>query len=200
MTQADMLDEFMRTHLPRELFGEGLASAQAAVLEAMKPALLEQTRLNELPETDPRRQELDAFFAKLVEAVGQSYGSYAEFRTAVEPYLAQGRAITGPRGDSGEGLFVPPSLFHVAAQGRHAGLLRFQYEGHGVHASAVKAHAGETRPPTPVGEIAARVSCENQCGGQAAGGCFCDPQCAESGDCCSDYAAVCGGARNTQEN
>jgi hypothetical protein len=191
LTQADMLDEFMRTHIPREIFGEELAPAQGAILQAMKPALLEQTALKDLPETDPRRQEVDAFFAKLVEAVGQPYGSYQEFRTAIEPYLAQGRAITGPRGDSGEGLFVPPNLFHVAAQGRQAGLLRFQYEGHGVHVSAVKSHVGEVPEPTPVEAIPSAVSCSNHCGGPAPGGCFCDQYCASVGDCCADYQAVC---------
>ncbi|HVJ92307.1 MAG TPA: hypothetical protein VM580_21050 [Labilithrix sp.] len=199
LTQADMLDEFLRTHIPRELFGEELASAQAAVLAAMKPALLEQTRMNELPETDPRRVAVDALFSQLVEAVGKQYESYTAFREAIEPLLAQAREITGPRGDTGEGLFVPPSLFHVAAQGKRAGLLRFQYEGHGVHASAVKSSSAPETPPTPVEAIASEVSCQNQCGGQAAGGCYCDSACANRPEgCCSDFAAVCGG--NSSEN
>ena len=50
--------------------------------------------------------------------------------------------------DTGEGLFVPPSLFHVAAQGRHLGLLRMQYEGHGLHASIVQPTT--TPSPTPL--------------------------------------------------
>ncbi|HVJ88714.1 MAG TPA: hypothetical protein VM580_02855 [Labilithrix sp.] len=191
LTQADFVDEFLRTHIPREIFGEALAPAQAAVLATMKPALLEQTRLGELPEGDPRRAAVDELFAKLVEAVGKQYGSYAEFREAIEPYLAQARIAAGPRGDSGEGLFVPPSLFHVAAQGKRAGLLSFQYEGHGVHVSAVRSHSNDVPEPTPVQAIASTVSCESHCGGQAPGGCFCDAYCVEAGDCCTDYTSVC---------
>ncbi len=34
-------------------------------------------------------------------------------------------------------------------------------------------------------------SCVGYCGGQAPGGCYCDDLCAQYGDCCTDYAAVC---------
>lgn len=36
-------------------------------------------------------------------------------------------------------------------------------------------------------------SCEGSCGGQAAGGCWCDDACAGYGDCCEDIDAVCSG-------
>jgi hypothetical protein len=192
MTMSDILEEFMRTHLPRELFGEALAPAQGAVLAAMKPGLLEQMRMNELPESDPRRAAVEALYDKVVQAVAQPYESYADFREALKPLLDQARAVTGPRGDSGEGLFVPPSLFHVAAQGKRAGLISFQYEGHGVHVSAVKRRSAPAVAPTPVSRIAEEVSCENQCGGMAVGGCFCDLHCAEDPEgCCADFTAVC---------
>lgn len=192
LTMSDILDEFLRTHIPREHFGEALAPAQAAVLAAMKPGLLEQMGLDELPESDPRRAAVDTLYAEIVEAVGKSYASYTEFRAALEPLLAQARAVTGPRGDSGVGLFVPPSLFHVAAQGKRAGLLKFQYEGHGVHVSAVKRRTRPVSEPTPVSRIPAEVSCQNQCGGMALGGCYCDARCAtNSAGCCADFATVC---------
>ena len=35
-------------------------------------------------------------------------------------------------------------------------------------------------------------SCEGRCGGQAPGGCWCDNQCSNFGDCCADKVAVCG--------
>ncbi len=35
-------------------------------------------------------------------------------------------------------------------------------------------------------------SCVGNCGGQAPGGCWCDSQCANFGDCCSDKVGVCG--------
>lgn len=34
-------------------------------------------------------------------------------------------------------------------------------------------------------------SCEGYCGGQAPGGCYCDPQCCDFGDCCFDMQTVC---------
>lgn len=192
LTMSDILDEFLRTHIPRELFGEALAPAQAAVLGAMKPALLEQMGMNALPADDPRRAAAEQLFDAVVQAVGQPYEDYAAFRAAIDPLLAKARAAVGPRGDSGEGLFVPPSLFHVAAQGKRAGLLQFQYEGHGVHVSAVKRRARPSPMPTPVDSISADVSCQSQCGGMAVGGCYCDARCLTNPEaCCSDYAAAC---------
>ncbi len=35
-------------------------------------------------------------------------------------------------------------------------------------------------------------SCAGNCGGQAPGGCFCDEQCEQTGDCCEDKNDVCG--------
>ncbi len=38
-------------------------------------------------------------------------------------------------------------------------------------------------------------SCAGQCGnGMGAWGCFCDPACAQFGDCCADFNTACGGA------
>ena len=34
-------------------------------------------------------------------------------------------------------------------------------------------------------------SCDDNCGSQAPGGCWCDSQCSSFGDCCSDYQALC---------
>ncbi len=193
LTSADIIDDFLRTHLPRQILGEGLAEAQAKVLEGMKPGLLDQMKIGEAA-IDPRRPVIDGVFAEIVKVVGTKHASYKAFRAALDPALRKARQISGPRGDSGEGLFVPPSLFHVAAQGRKAGLLKFQYAGHGVHVSAVKKRASARSEPTPVGDIAAEVSCKGQCGGMAAGGCFCDARCAtDPTACCSDVSTVCTG-------
>ena len=35
-------------------------------------------------------------------------------------------------------------------------------------------------------------SCIGSCGGQAAGGCYCDGECAQYGDCCADACETCG--------
>jgi hypothetical protein len=152
LTMADIVAQFMRTHIPRQIVGEQLAPVQAAVLEKLKPGLLEAMAMDQLPESDPRRQAVEALFAQIVEVVRTQYAGYAEFRAALEPVLEQARRVTGPRpGDeSGKGLFVPPSLFHVAAQGEYHGLIGFQYLGHGVHVSNVQKKGTSGPPPDPV--------------------------------------------------
>ena len=154
MTMADIVQQFMRTHIPRQLLGEELAGAQAAVLQKMKPGLLESMGLDRVPDDHPSRLAVDALFAEIVETVGKQYGSYEEFREALEPLMAKARQVTGPRpGDeSGPGLFVPPSLFHVAAQGEFHGLIGVQYVGHGVHTSNVVKRADAAPEPEPVEE------------------------------------------------
>ena len=155
--------------------------------------------MDQLEANDPKRVAVEQLFDSIVQTVSKSYGSYDEFRAAIEPLLAQARMITGPRGDTGEGLFVPPSLFHVAAQGKQHALLAFEYVGHGLHVSVTQQAAGAQPEPTPVDEIASEVSCatasngaEDSCGRQAAGGCWCDAECSNYGDCCADYKATCG--------
>jgi hypothetical protein len=199
MTMSDIVEQFMRTHIPREVLGEALAPVQGAVLAKMKPGLLETMGMNQMPETDPRRVAVEQLFDQIVQVVGTPYDSYGAFREAIQPYLLQARSITGPRDDTGTGLFTPPSLFHVAAQGKHTGILTLQYEGHGVHFSVAQKKSTVDPAPTPVQDIDQHVSCTyapdgvegNSCGQQAPGGCWCDAACAEYGDCCGDYAGVC---------
>ncbi|MBW2458493.1 MAG: hypothetical protein JRI68_28600 [Deltaproteobacteria bacterium] len=202
MTMSDIVEQFMRTHLPRQILGEAMAPVQGAVLAKMKPGLLETMGMNEMPETDPRRVAVEQLFEQLVQVVSTPFENYDAFRAAIEPLLAAAREITGPRDGSGNGLFVPPSLFHVAAQGQHPGLIKLQYEGHGVHVSATQKSATPEPEPTPVDDIVSEVSCAspttaggegNSCGNQAPGGCWCDGECLEYGDCCDDYQPVCGG-------
>ena len=202
MTMSDIVEQFMRTHIPREKLGEALAPVQGAVLAKMQPGLLETMGMDQLPDSDPNKQAVLALFEQLVQVVSTPFGSYDEFRAAIEPLLAQARKVTGPRGEDGNGLFVPPSVFHVAAQGKHHGLLGFEYIGHGVHVSNVVQKAGPAPEPTPVDDIASEVSCKSpdettssadSCGRQAPGGCWCDSACSGYGDCCEDYAPVCGG-------
>ena len=202
MTAADIVKEFMRTHLPRQMLGEALAPVQAAVLDKMRPGLYESLAIDKLPVDSPERQAVDALFDQIVAVVGTEHDSYAAFQEALAPLMEAARKLTGPRpgGAEGEGLFTPPSLFHSAAQGHYLGLLGFQYLGHGVHVSNTKKKSGATPEPTPVDEIASEASCktpdaqsgvENRCGGQAPGGCYCDAVCVDYGDCCDDYAATC---------
>ncbi len=143
MTMADIVQQFMATHLPRRELGESVAPLQGAVLAQMKPGLLETMGMDELPAGDPRRVAVEELFDAIVEVVGTPHESYAAFREALAPLMAQARAVTGPRDGSGNGLFVPPSLMHVIAQGRHpGGLLGLSYVGHGLHWSMVRPEGG----------------------------------------------------------
>jgi hypothetical protein len=201
MTMADILQHFLRTHVPREQLGEQLAPVQGQLLEQMKPGILEAMAMDSLPETDPRRQAVEQLFAALVAVVKQPYPSYAEFQAALEPLMEQARKMTGPRDDTGTGYFVPPSLLHVVAQGKNpGGLIGLKYVGHGIHWSAVSLPAVPA-PSTPEDDGSLNAvptntpfgnSCRAACGGSAPdGSCWCDDQCAEYGDCCSDRAEHC---------
>jgi hypothetical protein len=150
MTMADIVEQWMRSHIPREVFGESLAPVQAAVLTQMRPGLLETMGMSQLPTTDPRRVAVEALFDQLVTVVGTQYASYDAFRAALAPLLEQARQITGPRDDSGTGLFVPPSVMHLVAQGRNpGGLVGLRYVGHGLHYSQVRRATAPTTEPAP---------------------------------------------------
>jgi hypothetical protein len=201
MTMADILQHFLRTHVPREQLGEQLAPVQGQLLEQMKPGVLEAMAMDQLPAADPKRVAVEQLFDALVGVVKKSYANYAEFQAAVEPLMQQARKMTGPRDDTGTGYFVPPSLLHVVAQGKHpGGLIGLQYVGHGIHWSAVSLPA--TPPPSnPTDDGSLNVvppnspygkSCVSSCGGSSPdGSCWCDNSCAEYGDCCTDKATAC---------
>ena len=149
MTAADIVEQFMRTHIPREILGEGMAPVQGQVLMAMKPGLFESMSLDQLPEDDPARMAAEDVFNRLVEVVSTQYADYAAFQEALRPVMDEARALTGPRDDSGNGLFVPPSLLHVIAQGKHAGgLMGLDYVGHGLHISMVYEEGAEDEETT----------------------------------------------------
>jgi hypothetical protein len=149
MTMADIVANFMRTHFPREQRGEAIAPAMAKTLVALKPGLLESMGFGDAQrpadgpqraEWDGKRAKVDELYTKIVAAVGKQYGSYQEFRAAMDPLMGAARQMTGPRsGDTGVGLFTPPSLFHTVLQGEHTnGLMKLQYLGHGLHVKVIK--------------------------------------------------------------
>lgn len=139
MTMADIVEQFMRAHLPREHIGEDLAPVQGAVLQQMRPGLLETMHMDQLPETDPTRMAVEDLYSRLVAVVSTPHENYGAFRTALEPLMAEARMMTGPRDGSGNGLFVPPSTMHVIAQGHHpGGMLGLRYVGHALHFSVMR--------------------------------------------------------------
>lgn len=199
MTMADIVDQFLRTHVPRESLGESLAPAQGALLTQMKPGLLEAMGLDSLPEDHPKRMAVEQLFQKMVAVVATPHEDYSAFRANLEPLLEQARMMTGPTDDTGSGLFVPPSLLHVTAQGKMTDrLLGLKYLGHGLHYSVCRRKetpvTPEPEPEEPVVEPDEPFagSCTASCGGAAPdGSCFCDEICVEYGDCCADYEEHC---------
>jgi hypothetical protein len=139
MTMADIVEQFIRAHLPREQMGEQLAPVQGAVLQQMRPGLLETMGMDQLPDNDPRKVAVNALFDQIVQVVSTQYPSYQDFRTALAPLMDQARTMTGPRDETGTGLFVPPSTMHVIAQGHHpGGMLGLRYVGHALHFSLMR--------------------------------------------------------------
>ena len=205
MTAAHIVEHFLRLTFPRETMGEQIAPAQGGMLAKMKDGLLEQMGMDRLSAEDPKRMAVEALYGTIVEVVSKSYADYDTFRATVEPYLQQASAITGPRGESGEGFYVPPSLYHMVGQGKHnGGLLGVSYIGHGLHWTMVQPKSAPTPDPVeptpdppaptpdPMIEEPLAGSCQVSCTGEAAsGGCFCDQVCQEYGDCCPDYDLYC---------
>lgn len=149
MTMADIIQQFMAGHIRRDVMGEGVAPAQAALLTALKPGLIESMGLDRVPAAHPSRVAVDNLFDRLVATVGTSHADYATFQAALAPLMAEARGITGPRDGSGNGLFVPPHLFHLTALGRvSGGLLGLSYVGHGIHISQTR-RGERVAPPTP---------------------------------------------------
>jgi hypothetical protein len=138
-TVADIVEQFVMRTVPREKMGEGMAPVQAAMLQKAKPGLLEALKMDQLPETDPKRMAIEQLYGQLVQTVGTSHGSYAEFRGALKPLMMAAQQAVGPR-DDGTGAFIPPHAYLVRAtdaiEGKpHQGVLGWQYLGHGLHES-----------------------------------------------------------------
>ena len=201
MTASHIVEHFMRLTFPREELGEGMAAVQGGMLAKMKDGLLEQMGMDGLPAEHPARAAASGLYDKIVETVSVQYEDYTAFRKAIQPLLDQAGQLTGPRpGDNGKGYYVPPSLYHIIAQGKHpGGLLGVGYVGHGVHWSASQPKSAAPAPapapdpvPGPPVEDPLANSCKPTCGGPAASGdCYCDASCTEFNDCCADFAEYC---------
>lgn len=214
MTAADLVDQFLRIYIPRREMGEQVAPLQGAFLEKMKPGLYELMGFDQLPDDDPRKVKMDMLFGKIVEVVKKPHEDYETFRANLKPYLDQARKVSSSRPNSDVSFYSPPSLFHSMGKKTHTGgLLGIKYYGHGVHWEHVQkkeqaAGEGECQADVDCGEGEICVdfaceaddsepenpganSCQDQCVGQAPGGCWCDQQCENYGDCCEDYNQFC---------
>ena len=135
------------------------APMQGALLKGMKQGLYGQMDLIDKPGDTAgnavraqKRAAVDQVYAALLQKVSTPHSDYKAFRTAVAPLMAQAAAITGPRPGTphgGKGLFVPPSIFHLAAKfpGRHDGSLGFKYAGHAIEFSMLKARTVRAKTP-----------------------------------------------------
>lgn len=136
MTMADIIEGFMRLDFPRKEMGEDLAPYQARALVMMKPGLLQMMALDP---ASPQAAGVSLLYDQVVATVEKKYPSYDAFRAALAPVLQKAQNISGPVG-TGQGLFTPPSLFHLVLKGMNTegGLLTLQYVGHGLHYSVLK--------------------------------------------------------------
>ncbi len=139
MTMADIVEHFLRTFLPRERLGERLAGAQAELLSSARVGVLVAMGLERRAKDDPELRAVLDLYARIHAVVAAQHASYAAFRAALEQPLAQARLLSIRDHETGRGLYAPPSLFHLVAQGRWpAGLVRLRYLGHGFHYSLVR--------------------------------------------------------------
>lgn len=139
-TVADMVEHFVRDHIPRRELGEQSAPAQAQLLEMVRPGLMEAMGLDRLPPTDPSRVAVESLFDAITAYVGTPAEDYAAFRRGLEPLLQRARQLTGPRPD-GSGAFMPPHAWLLHALGRAdntGGVLGVEIVGHGLHASLLR--------------------------------------------------------------
>jgi hypothetical protein len=158
LTVADMVQNFLAIYVPRYLAYQvsdpaaasqaeaGYAEVQAQLLVGMKPALYEAMSLTgSTPQEVQGRAAVSTIIDTLAAPGGvirAHYTSYAAYQQALAaaPAMIQARALVsaGPKPSS---YFSPPSLFHLAALGRNAGLLKLDYVAHGIHFSLMKQKA-----------------------------------------------------------
>lgn len=136
MTISDIIESFLKSYVPRQQLGEKFAPVQAALLQQVKPGLIHVAEAEKGSEAAKKLEEL---LDKIIDVCGRSYENYDQFRAALAPLLEIGRKMTGPRPGEEQGLYVPPTLFHLVARGDlPAGLLGLDYVGHGLHYSIVR--------------------------------------------------------------
>lgn len=141
MTMADIVFNAISAHFPRETLGERIGPVQAIALEKMKSGLFETMGIDQLPETAQPRIAVEQLMERITGVVKTNHGTYGAFRSALKPLLEEARKMTCPRPgtQNGKGYFVPPSLFHLVAQGKHKqGLIGLEYVGHGLHFSMLR--------------------------------------------------------------
>jgi hypothetical protein len=107
---SQVIRRAFRTLLPREKFGdEKLVDAQARLFKFMKPALIQQLGLQDLPSTDPKVIGVSQFVDQVSEQLDKSYSSFAEFDTMVDGIMLKADEMLVGAGD--RAYFVPPRIY-----------------------------------------------------------------------------------------
>lgn len=139
LTRMDMIELFVRLHVPREKLGEERgALLQGQLMNAMRPWLPQVLGIDKLAPDDPLLAQLEATWGRAETIVATPHASYAAFRAELDPVLAELSELVA-RGTQDARLLAPPSLFAVVAQGLWGdGLLDLEYVAHGLHVSMMR--------------------------------------------------------------
>jgi hypothetical protein len=139
MTQMDVVELFVRMHVPRESLGEERgAELQGQLVASLRPLLPQVLGLDKLDPGESLWESIDEVWDRAEAIVATPHASYAAFRDALEPVLTELSQLV-ERGGQGADLLVPPSLFAVAAQGEWGGgPLEVEYVAHGMHVGMMR--------------------------------------------------------------
>lgn len=107
---SQVIRRAFRTLLPREKFGDAkLVDAQARLFKFMKPALIQQLGLNDLPSSDPKVISVGQFVDQVGEQLDQSHSSFTEFDAMVDGIMQKADEMLVGAGD--RVYFVPPRIY-----------------------------------------------------------------------------------------
>lgn len=138
MSFVDMVDLFVRTHLPRRDLGDDAPALQVELLRGIAPGLATLLGLDRLAPDDPLRTEARELWRRILETIGDDRLTHSELRERLDPLLGDARELCRRLAPE-TAYLVPPSLFHGVALGLwEGGLLGLEYAGHGVHFSQVR--------------------------------------------------------------
>jgi len=132
MPLVDIIEAFIRAYWPRE-HDERLGVLQSAVVKALVPAFSALAGRGAPGLSDKDRQEYDQLWHEVVATIATPRPSYAAFRESLAPVHERVEAFLTRHGR--QHLAIPPSLFHLVAQGSYPnrGALGLAYVGHGIH-------------------------------------------------------------------
>lgn len=143
-TLTTIVEEFIASMATRDIGREltpaevaQVSAKQAALFKGARAGIAEITGLDQMPPNDPKRLGLEALLNGIETVLGTPFPTYAQFRAALDPLVAQAAQVTGPR-PNGTGAFMPPSAFLLHALGKadnSGAVMGLEVVGHGLHKS-----------------------------------------------------------------